>query len=69
MITSGRLQSPKSIILDEAIPYTEDSFEIIIINKTTLKEKLSRKAGTLQGKIHIKDDFDEPLDDFREYME
>ncbi len=69
IITKGRLQSPRSIILEEDIPYTGDSFEIIIINKIALKEKLSRKVGTLKGKIHIKDDFDEPLEGFREYME
>ncbi|KPA14792.1 hypothetical protein MHK_004995 [Candidatus Magnetomorum sp. HK-1] len=33
------------------------------------KEISARKAGTLQGKIHIKDTFDEPLDDFKDYME
>ena len=70
IITKGRLQSPRSIILEEDIPYTGNSFEIIIIiNKIALKEKLSRKVGTLKGKIHIKDDFDEPLEGFREYME
>ncbi len=65
----GLLQSPRSIILDENIPYTGDSFEVIIIDNTAVKERLSRKVGTLKGKIHIKDDFDEPLEDFREYME
>ncbi len=69
IITKGRLQSPRSIILDENIPYTGDLFEIIIINNTAVKERLSRKVGTLKGKIHIKDDFDESLEDFREYME
>ena len=61
IITKGRLQSPRSIILDEDIPYTGESFEIIIINKSAAEEKISRKAGTLKGKIHIRDDFDEPL--------
>jgi len=69
IITKGRLQSPRSIILDEDIPYIGDSLEIIIINKAAEKEQPSRKAGTLKGKIHIKDDFDAPLEDFREYME
>lgn len=69
IITKGRLLSPRSIILDEDIPCIEDSFEIIIINETTVKERSSREVGTLKGKIHIKDDFDEPLEDFREYME
>jgi prevent-host-death family protein len=27
------------------------------------------RAGTLRGKIRMAPDFDEPLDDFREYME
>ena len=26
------------------------------------------KFGSLKGKIHISSDFDEPLDDFKEYM-
>ncbi len=69
IITKGRLLSPRSIILEEDIPCIEDSFEIIIINETTVKERPSRKVGTLKGKIHIKDDFDEPLEDFGEYME
>lgn len=28
-----------------------------------------RKAGALKGKIFVSDDFDAPLDDFKEYME
>ena len=27
-----------------------------------------RKLGSAQGKIHISEDFNEPLDDFAEYM-
>ncbi len=69
IITKGLLLSPRSIILEEDIPCIEDSFEIIIINETTVKERSSREVGTLKGKIHIKDDFDEPLEDFGEYME
>jgi hypothetical protein len=30
---------------------------------------LKRKAGSLEGKIWMSDDFDDPLDDFGEYME
>ncbi|MBF0398516.1 MAG: DUF2281 domain-containing protein, partial [Desulfobacterales bacterium] len=37
--------------------------------KPKKKKKTARKAGTLKGMIHIKDNFDEPLDDFKEYME
>ncbi|HRQ85632.1 MAG TPA: DUF2281 domain-containing protein [Flavobacteriales bacterium] len=28
-----------------------------------------RVAGLMKGEIHIADDFDAPLDDFKEYME
>ncbi len=30
--------------------------------------KASRKAGLAKGLIQMKEDFDEPLDDFKEYM-
>jgi antitoxin (DNA-binding transcriptional repressor) of toxin-antitoxin stability system len=30
--------------------------------------KVQRKLGTAKGKIKIADDFDAPLDDFKEYM-
>jgi len=30
--------------------------------------KSRRRLGTAKGKIKIADDFDEPLEDFREYM-
>ena len=38
---------------------------------TQIKEqvKASRKAGLAKGLIQMKEDFDEPLDDFKEYME
>lgn len=40
-------------------------------SKTNVKEsmKIQRKAGLAKGLIRMKDDFDEPLDDFKEYME
>ena len=30
--------------------------------------KERRRPGTAKGLVHISDDFDEPLEDFREYM-
>lgn len=32
------------------------------------KAKKRRQMGTLEGKIWMSDDFDEPLDEMREYM-
>lgn len=36
--------------------------------QTLPEKKKKRKAGLLKGLIKISDDFDEPLDDFEEYM-
>lgn len=37
--------------------------------KTSEKKKIKeRKAGSLKGKIKMSDDFDEPLEEFKEYM-
>lgn len=48
-----------------------DDFVDFLKSKTTVKEKASspRKAGLAKGLIQMKKDFDEPLDDFKEYME
>ena len=62
IVTKGRLTSPRTIILDEALPDMEDSFEIIIINKRKKTTKPERKAKTLKGMNHMNDDFDEPLE-------
>jgi prevent-host-death family protein len=37
---------------------------VLIDNK-----KPQRKLGTAKGKIELADDFDEPLEDFKEYIE
>lgn len=48
-----------------------DDFVDFLKSKTSVKEKASRprKAGLAKGLIRMKKDFDEPLDDFKEYME
>lgn len=33
------------------------------------KSNIRRKAGSAKGMISIAEDFDEPIDDFREYMQ
>ena len=41
---------------------------IVLVDDTTDKYIKKRKLGTLAGKISIPDDFNEPLDDLKEYM-
>ena len=38
-------------------------------NQIKEQVKTSRKAGLAKGLIQMKEDFDESLDDFKEYME
>jgi len=41
----------------------------VVIDETKpMERKKERKLGTLAGKLSIPDDFDEPLEDFKDYM-
>ena len=63
--------------LSKLIQKVVDGEEVIIargnqpIVKLVLIEKLKpkRRLGTAKGKMKIADDFDEPLEDFKEYMQ
>jgi hypothetical protein len=41
---------------------------VLVDDVESIERKKERKLGTLAGKISIPDDFDEPLDDLKEYM-
>ncbi|WPP51446.1 type II toxin-antitoxin system VapB family antitoxin [Catalinimonas niigatensis] len=47
-----------------------DDFVDFLKAKTIAKERTKgpRKAGLAKGLIQMREDFDEPLDDFKEYM-
>lgn len=46
-----------------------DFIDFLISKKESDRKRKNRKAGFLKGKIEMSSDFDEPLDDFKEYME
>lgn len=58
------------IILKENPPVTEKT-EVIVtfLNNKTESENKKRIPGGLKGKVSIPDDFNEPLDDLKEYMQ
>ena len=66
MITTGRFERPNRIILNEPLPDFMDVVRVIIepVSLTFLR----RKAGALKGLIDVLPGFDEPLEDFEEYM-
>jgi hypothetical protein len=45
-----------------------DFIDFLVSKKKSSRSKKIRKAGFLKGKIEISHDFNEPLDDFKEYM-
>lgn len=47
----------------------EDKKKLIIELQSALNNKDERKLGKYDGQIRISDDFDEPLEDFKEYMQ
>ena len=57
----------------QAIPVKEDCEVLITFLEPEKKElpKIPRSElrGKWKGKVWMSDDFDEPLDDFKEYME
>lgn len=63
--------------LSKLIQKVVDGEEVVIakgnlpIIKLVLIENLKpqRRLGTAKGKVKIADDFDEPLEDFKEYMQ
>ncbi len=51
----------------EYVIVTKDDKPILKL-VSAIPEKARRKAGSAKGLIKISDDFDEPLEDFKEYM-
>lgn len=45
-----------------------NDFIDFLISKSKTTEKKNAKFGSAKGKIKMSDDFDEPLDDFKDYM-
>ena len=43
----------------------EPVLKLVPVSKSTVR----RKAGTAKGMVSMSEDFDEPLEDFREYMQ
>jgi antitoxin (DNA-binding transcriptional repressor) of toxin-antitoxin stability system len=53
---------------DEVV-ITENNEPVARLARTGPKKQWPCKAGSAKGKIHIAPDFDEPLEEFKEYME
>ncbi|NMG22865.1 type II toxin-antitoxin system Phd/YefM family antitoxin [Brasilonema bromeliae] len=53
----------------EEVVITKDSQPVVKLTPVTpVKKRRPAKAGSAKGLITISDDFDEPLEDFKDYM-
>jgi prevent-host-death family protein len=53
----------------EEVVITENTEPVAKLTRIESKKHLPRQAGSAKGKIWMAPDFDEPLEDFKEYME
>ena len=67
-VTTGIFINNNTLILDENFNISNKKVRIVI-EPVIEENNKKRKFGCLKGKIIIKDDFDEPLEEFKEYME
>lgn len=53
----------------EEIVITKDDQPVVkLVAVTPVKQRWQAKAGSAKGLVTISDDFDEPLEDFKDYM-
>lgn len=75
-MSSVTIQEAQSQLLDlihrlapgQEVVITENDEPVATLARTEPKTQWPCKAGSAKGKIHIAPDFDEPLEDFDEYM-
>ena len=57
-----------SLLLYKVLFLNEIPLDSLKINSIQKKQSRREAFGSLKGKIHVPDDFNEPLSDFAEYM-
>ena len=72
-------QSQKELIIDKISNFSSEKLKmalsyIIFLDQqketeTTTKKPFSKSRGIFKGQIWMSDDFDEPLEEMKEYME
>ena len=65
----NELPDSSIIFLENFVHFLKSQTGITLSNEThTTSSKEYRKAGGFEGCIHMSEDFDEPLEDMKEYM-
>jgi hypothetical protein len=69
--TTGTVNEQHQLVLDESLPLdAQKRVKVIVLVEEPEQQTIApyRKAGSAAGLIKMSDDFNEPLEDFREYM-
>jgi hypothetical protein len=66
VIVNGKLVDPVTLHLDEPVSLDDGNVRIIIIERSVNSGK--RVFGSEKGSVVIHDTFDEPLDEFSDYI-
>ena len=53
----------------EEVGITQDNQPVVKLVVMPQQAKPNRQAGSAKGMVWMSDDFDEPLEEFKEYME
>lgn len=56
------------VVLTEAPPVTEKTEVVVVFPSDSESKPRKRILGLLEGKATLPDDFDEPLDELKDYM-
>ena len=69
MLTSvkGTYENGVVFLLEKPVAIQKSSVIVTFLDVVEPETK-RRKPGGLKGKVHLPDDFNEPLDELREYM-
>ncbi len=64
----GYYDQGKIILEEEAPVHTKTKVMVTFLTDINVNVKPKRILGSLKGKIEMPNDFDEPLDDLKDYM-
>ncbi len=73
MLTTIEATYDNGVVLFSEKPPVDKKVKVLVtfleeIEPTAFSGKTPRKAGSLKGLIHVPEDFNEPLDDLKDYM-
>lgn len=69
MLTSvkGYYDGEGHVVLEQS-PAIPAKTEMMVIFVQPSEKRMKKQFGLLEGKVNVPDDFDEPLNDFKDYM-